>query len=91
MTNYFNNGLNIQVNGETIHITPEIIKEIHRQENIQWSKNILENYSDSIAKDINTITDNEFEEYAKALENEMMCDNGNIEYEVMERIFGVRT
>jgi len=90
MTDYYNGGMQIKVNGEDMYISAEVIQEIHRRENIQWGKNVLENYSDSIAKDIDTITDNEFEEYAKALEDEMMCDNGDIEWSVMERIFDIK-
>lgn len=86
---YYGGNMTVTVDGVTHDVNGQVIKEIFRQLNIQTGKNILENYDGEIAVDIDAITDDEFEEFALQVENETCCDNGEIEWRVMERMFGI--
>lgn len=88
MTNYFNGGINLTVNGESVFLSRDIIKELHRQENVQWGKNILENYEEQLSKKWDAITDADFESIATQLEDKMMNNNGELEYEICEKVIG---
>lgn len=84
-----NTGITVrdQVSGEEIFISKELLDEIHRQENIQWGKDIIANYEEVLVKDLNEITDEEYEDFAKLLEEKMLSDNGDMETKALEEIF----
>ena len=87
---YYGGDMQVLVDGHIHNIREDVIKEIFRQIAIQDGKNILENYVDAIRVDINSITDNQFAEYTNEVEKEMLCETGDIEWKVMERMFGVK-
>ena len=87
---YYGRDMTIFFNEEYHRISEKFIKEILRQLNIQRGKDILENYKDELARDINSITDDEFAEFAIDIENETYIDNGDIEWRVVKQTFGVK-
>lgn len=87
---YYGGNMTVTVDGITHEVNGKVIKEIFRKLNIQTGKNILENYEDELAVDIDNITEEQLEEFALEVENETCCDNGDIEWRVMNRMFGFK-
>ena len=88
MTQYYGNGMTLNVKGKEVYLSQDVINELHRQENIQWGKDIVANYVESIGILYERITDDEFVAVAEGIEEQMMDDNGGIELEVIWGLFG---
>ena len=66
----------------------DTIKELHRQENIQWGKDISENY---LPEDIfDSLSDDDFEKIAITLDEKMMENNGETEIAAIEEALGFK-
>lgn len=78
MTDYYNNDIKLNVEGKEVFLTAATITELHRQENIQWGKDIVANYIDDI------LTDSQYELIAKRLEHLMMESNGDLEQKAID-------
>lgn len=66
----------------------DAIKELHRQENIQWGKDISENY---LPEDIfDSLSDDDFEKIAITLDEKMMENNGETEIAAIEEALGFK-
>lgn len=90
MTNYYvNNGMTLKVDGKDIFLSTAVINELHRQESIQWGKDITANYSGDFDKAFEDITYEEFEAIAEALEEKMLSDNGEMELEAIKEVLGL--
>lgn len=78
------------INGEELEIelTEEEIKEVYRQDNIQWAKDILENYAGMIVGYNDIITDEtKLVTFAEILDEKNLADNGDRELEAIEELF----
>jgi len=81
------------VNGKemTFLLTGEEIKEVSRQNNIQWAKDILSNYSDIIIDYDNIIQNEEkLQSYSELMESKNLEDNGDKELKTIEELFQTR-
>lgn len=88
MTMNFYEGITLNVNGKKVTLDGDIIKELHRQENIQWGKDISENY---LPEDIfNSLSDDDFEKIAITLDEKMMENNGETEIAAIEEALGFK-
>lgn len=88
MTMNFYEGITLNVNGKKVTLDGDIIKELHRQENVQWGKDISENY---LPEDIfDSLSDNDFEKIAITLDEKMMENNGEIEIAAIEEALGFK-
>ena len=86
MTMNFYEGITLNVNGKKVTLDGDTIKELHRQENIQWGKDISENY---LPEDIfDSLLDNDFEKIA--LDDKMMENNGETEIAAIEEALGFK-
>lgn len=66
----------------------DTIKKLHRQENIQWGKDISENY---LPEDIfDSLSDDDFEKIAITLDEKMMENNGETEIAAIEEALGFK-
>lgn len=66
----------------------DTIKELHRQKNIQWGKDISENY---LPEDIfDSLSDDDFEKIAITLDEKMMENNGETEIAAIEEALGFK-
>lgn len=86
---YINGGMNLKVDGKDIFLSTAVINELHRQENIQWGKDITANYSGDFDKAFEDITDDEFEAIADSLEERMLNNNGDMELEAIKDALGL--
>lgn len=90
MNNYYiTGGMVLTVNGENIFLSTAVINELHRQENIQWGRDITANYSGDFDKAFEDITDKEFEDIAESLEERMLNNNGDMELEAIKDVLGL--
>lgn len=89
MTNYYpNKEVKLIVDGEEVVLSGRVIEELHRQENIQWGKDVAENYVED-TRDLDNVTDQEFEQVALKLEEKMMNENGELEYNAVNEVIGI--
>ena len=80
------------VNGKemTFVLTGEEIGEVHRQDTIQWAKDILSNYSDMIFDYDSIIRDEKrLQSYGELMESKNLEDNGDREIEAIEELFQI--
>ena len=88
MTMNFYEGITLNVNGKKVTLDGDTIKELHCQENIQWGKDISENY---LPEDIfDSLSDNDFEKIAITLDDKMMENNGETEIAAIEEALGFK-
>lgn len=88
MTMNFYEGITLNVNGKKVRLDGDTIKELHRQENIQWGKDISENY---LPEDIfDSLSDDDFEKIAITLNEKMMENNGETEIAAIEEALGFK-
>lgn len=80
-------GIELVINGEKVFLSVEIINELHKQENIQWGKDIVVNYVSD--EKYATITDDDFEAIAVRLEELEMEDNGDLEQQAIREVIGL--
>lgn len=84
----FYEGITLNVNGKKVTLGGDTIKELHRQENIQWGKDISENY---LPEDIfDSLSDDDFEKIAITLDEKMMENNGETEIAAIEEALGFK-
>lgn len=80
------------INGEQLEfqLTDSEIREVWRQDEIQWAKDILANYEDMII-DYGTIMsdDEQLVAYAQLLNEKNLEDNGDREVAAIEELFAV--
>lgn len=70
-------------------LTGEEINEVRRQDKIQWAKDVLANYSETVAYyDSIICDDDQLVAFAERLEEKNLEDNGDREIEVIEELFG---
>jgi len=74
-------------NSENFFVPISVLDEIKRQDNIDWGKMILGNYSHIISKGFDNITEEEFCEYAEKLNDRMLSNNGEMEYDTLAEMF----
>lgn len=81
------------INGKEVEInlTEEEINEVRKQDNIQWARDILGNYSEMIV-DYDSIINNEAKlaDFAQILEQKNLENNGERELEVINKLFRVQ-
>lgn len=88
MTMNFYEGITLNVNGKKVALDGDTIKELHRKENIQWGKDISENY---LPEDIfDSLSDDDFEKIAITLDEKMMENNGETEIAAIEEALGFK-
>ncbi len=88
MTMNFYEGITLNVNGKKVTLDGDTIKELRRQENIQWGKDISENY---LPEDIfDSLSDDDFEKIAITLDKKMMENNGETEIAAIEEALGFK-
>ena len=84
----FYEGITLNVNGKKVTLDGDTIKELRRQENIQWGKDISENY---LPEDIfDSLSDDDFEKIAITLDKKMMENNGETEIAAIEEALGFK-
>ena len=77
------NGVTLRVKGKKVKLSADTIKELHRQENIQWGKDISENYLPANA--FSSLSDDDFERIALILDELMMENNGELEMKAIKQ------
>lgn len=80
------------INSEEVEIilTKEEIKEVFRQDNVQWAKDILANYADMIIDYERVVEDEEkLLSFAELLEEKNLADNGDREIAAIEELFEI--
>ena len=81
-----NSGIELIVNGEKVFLSNEVIAELHKQENIEWGKDIVANYVSD--EKLAAMTEKEFKDIAIRLEELNRDDNGDREIQAIEEIIG---
>lgn len=76
----------IDINGEKIFLSKEIINELHRQENIQLGKNVVELRKDEISIPLEEITDEQYLEIADTIEFKNMSESGDYERRAIAKV-----
>lgn len=80
------------VDGKEIEfqLTEEEIEEVRRQDKIQWARDVLALYSDSVAYyDAVIGNDDQMLQFAELLEKKSLTDNGELEIEAIKELFGI--
>lgn len=78
------------INGQELEIelTQKEINEVFNQSDIQWAKDILENYAGIIYDYDNIITDEEkLLAFAKLLDEKNLSNNGQLELDTINELF----
>lgn len=74
-----------------IELTEDELKEIQRQDKIRFAKDVLPNYSELLV-DYNSIIkdENKLVQFTDMLEDKCIENNGEIEIEVIEKLFKIK-
>lgn len=75
----------IVVDGCEMEITDAMLKEIHKQEHIEWGRSILENH---IPSSMDLVTDEQCFGFIDTLQDKMLSNNGELEIETLKEVFG---
>lgn len=79
----YNQGFDLTVDGQTIHLSPAYVAELHRQEAIQEGKNVCDNHG--IDQDL---AEDTYERIGTRVRERVFEDNGDVEDEVLSE-FGI--